>query len=289
MLSALGEARHHMPAASDREGLDSKTQNLEALEAMYSLAEMGVTPDEYARFYLIYDATKGLLDDDNVEDEDILLMPRRPRFPAKEYRPLENAENFTLVLKIQMKDVTKPPMWREITIPAHYNFMQLHEAIQVVTGLHDCHLWQFNVKAYDGGLCIALSNDDGFGVIGATHNPSDTPLTQFLQQKKDKLEYVYDFGDDWIFTVEVKDVLHETTEHPQFRKYKSELNALDDMGGVWAYLTIRDAITNWNGLGAKGRKECAENFGFRSPHEFEQFISEQMIDLEYVCTTLIDI
>ena len=71
----------------------------------------------------------------------------RKRTPFTTYTPIADAAEKTLVLKIQMKGVTKPPMWREVEIPANYNFEELHEVIQIVTGLENCHLWQFNKSA----------------------------------------------------------------------------------------------------------------------------------------------
>lgn len=276
---------------------------------MFSLALMGVTPEEYAQFYNIFQMTEGMLEEKSAdehrfknEEEKIDAEDgydpfslfgsgfRRAMYDVKEYEPLKDASDKTLVLKIQMKDVTKPPMWREVEVPADYNFEQLHEVIQEVMGLEDYHLWQFGIKAYDDSLVIGLEKDDddpySMGIEDATHEADETSITQFLQHKGDKLEYVYDFGDDWIFTVEVKDMLDKKIKYPVCRKFKSELNAIEDFGGIWSYCEAREDLANWNKMTKKEQKQRAEEHGFDSAKDYIEFLKDCKIDLEDLNETL---
>lgn len=36
--------------------------------------------------------------------------------------------------KIQLKGITKPPVWRKIIIPANFTFLKFHQAIQIAFG-----------------------------------------------------------------------------------------------------------------------------------------------------------
>ena len=256
---------------------------------MYTLASNGVTPEEYAQLYHVYQTSKMLVDG-IFSDSDSGFFPLpgstfgRSSCKVKEYAPLKNADDSTLVLKIQMKDVAKPPMWREVEIPANFNFMQLHGVIQAVTGLVNCHLWQFNAKAYDPSLTIGVERDAddpfGFGLDSITHDSEETPVTQFLQQKGDKLEYVYDFGDDWIFVVEVKDLTAKKSEYPVCRKYKCDLNAIDDFGGVWGYRQARQDLEGWGKYSKKEKKQRFESYDFDSENEYLDFLNEHCISLD---------
>ena len=256
---------------------------------LLNLACRGITPEEYAQFYHIFQLSSSLAEG-ICGDEDSGLSPFMPtifkgeRHDIKEYAPLKNASECTLVLKIQMKDVSKPPMWRELEIPADYNFLQLHEAIQAVVGLEDCHLWQFNIKAYDDSLLIGSTPNDRFsrGVDCITHEAEETLLTQFLQQKGDKLEYVYDFGDDWIFIVEMKNLCDKKIEHPICRRYKGELNAIEDFGGVWSYLEAREDLESWGSMTKKEKRKRYEDRGFDSEDEYLEFLSENRLSLDDV-------
>lgn len=270
----------------------------DVFEAMFRLASLGVTPDQYSEFYKLCEFANGMVEkmsldaDDNdnftTDDMDDIDMYRRRPSDFKAYEPLPDAPERTLLIRIQMKDVTKPPMWREVLIPADYNFLQLHEVIQEVTGLEDCHLWQFNRHAYDGGLTIGVPGDENsWGIEDTTHEADETPLTMFLQKKGDKLEYVYDFGDDWIFTIEVKDVINKKCEHPECIKFKCPFNPIEDFGGVYSYLNARQDIEDWPKLTKREQTKRARDRGFDTSSEYIDFIIEHQFSLEDVNGTLI--
>lgn len=165
-------------------------------------------------------------------------MRRARQAKYQQYTPLKDAKDYTLTLKIQMKGVTKPPMWRQVEVPANFSFAKLHQVIQVVAGFDNDHLWMFTEKAYDSMLNIGSSTE----YEKCTHNATTTPLTKFLAQRGDKLEYVYDYGDDWIFTVEVQSIDKRQISHPALLKYKCDLNPMDDIGGPYAYLRLRELL-----------------------------------------------
>lgn len=264
----------------------------EDFAAMFCLASRGVTPEDYSEFYHIFQMSGEVVEslfeeesDSNDKDFFPIFGPAfgRKRSTVKEYEPLKDASGHKLVLKIQMKDVSKPPMWREVEIPADYNFLQLHEIIQAVTGLENYHLWQFNEKAYDDSLIIGIEmGENGFeaGLDFITHDAGKTPLTQFLQKKGDKLEYTYDFGDDWIFTVEVKDLIEKKNEQPRCLKFKSELNAIEDFGGPWAYIDAREDLDNWSKYSKKEREQRVEELGFDSSSDYLQFLNAHRTSLD---------
>jgi len=268
---------------------DSCASNREAMELnamkraeMTALAEMGVTSEEYAAFL----AEGKTVSDHRAELRSMLdeAEGRNTRHNGIKCKPaLPDAREKSLRLKIQMKDVTKPPMWREIVIPADFNFSQLHHAIQAVTGLTNSHLWQFQEKAYDSAFTIGIPmHDDGFGLDDVTHDADETPLTSFLAAKGDKLEYVYDFGDDWIFTVSVLGVIDRAGEVAECTKWKCEFQPIEDSGGIWSYLQLRDAFSNADALTAKQKKELAASFCFDTFRQLSAWVDDAMMDIEYV-------
>lgn len=282
--------------ASDAAFSAMSEQDRDKFEAMMYMAMMGIDPAEYAQFYAIFEKS-GEIASRIAPDEDPWGEPMfqrgsmRNKSDIKEYQGLPDAENLTLVLKIQMKDVAKPPMWREVEVPADYDFSQLQEIIQNVVGLENYHLWQFNKHAYDDSLLIGMSSNNSSGgpMEFVTHEANETPLTVFLQKKGDKLEYVYDFGDDWIFNIEVKDVLNKKTEIPKCTKYKSELNAMEDSGGVWSYISAREDLENWGSLTKKEQKNHAANHGFDNIDDYLEYLNENRINLDCIneCLSLI--
>jgi len=291
LMAALSDALAGLlPEISEIPGI-SKEDKARVMFQML-LAQLGVTPDEYEATYHMFGAVSNImeakgLDADNVDEMDFdfpLFGRRGSGKPVTAYEPMADAADKTLVLKIQMKGVTKPPMWREIEIPADFNFRQLHKAIQAVTGLDDSHLWQFNKTAYDDTLQIGVERDEdnsfGFGIDHVTDDAESTPITKYLAQKGDELEYTYDFGDDWIFTVKVQKVIDSPCETPKCVKWKSDLNALEDIGGPYSYEELRVLADKDAKLSKAQVKKLFEQYGgwYDSQQEFLEWIDSEKFD-----------
>lgn len=200
--------------------------------------------------------------------------------------PTPDAQCKSLRLKVQMKGVVKPPMWREVVVPADFNFKQLHFVIQTITGLDDVHMWMFLPRAYDSDFEIGPPAADLPSRV-VKYSAANTGLTAFLAQKGDKLEYIYDFGDDWIFTVtvlEVLDSLHVACT--ECTKYSSDLQAIDDCGGIPVYRELRDTFAHLDTLTQEQKNEIAEHFWCDT---LEEFISDNTFDRSKVNSRLADI
>lgn len=269
-------------------------------DAMMRLMMGGITPEIYAQFYSTVntmsdglldafasgdpDQLKNLVDDgeEMLDDFDDNMMPPF-RAPSKPRKPLPDADQKTIRLKIQLSGVKKPPMWREIEMPADSTFERLHEAIQIVTGLEDCHLWQFQDRPYDHGFAISYpygEGPDGMGIEDCTDNAATTQLTAFLKKPSDRLSYVYDFGDDWIFDVTVKAILHRKTDRVTCTGWKSDLQPMEDMGGVYSYLCMRDAISPDDPHKIIVSDDLAEKLYIDDTDEFSDYVSSCFFDLE---------
>lgn len=118
-------------------------------QVMMQAAVLGITPEELTQFYT---DIEGLLDvgaNDAVATRENATGPtlRETKCIQTQANGLDDASEKTLKLRVQMQDVTKPPMWRELKVPANFTFYQLHKAIQAVCGFEDAHLWQFQHRA----------------------------------------------------------------------------------------------------------------------------------------------
>lgn len=262
-------------------GADSK------LMLMRIMDEMGVTPDEYAAFLaddkLMAEQGNFMTDmarQTHLYDDDALWDKE-----DDDAQPIPDAENKSLRIKVQMKDVSKPPMWRELVIPADFHFDQLHLAIQAAMGFDNYHLWMFQPQVYHSDLQITLPGEEEEG----THDARNTPVTAFLAKKGDKLEYVYDFGDDWIFTVTVIDVLDEYNDVAECTKWKGDMQPVEDSGGVWSYIQFRDIYSRVNTLSAKEKREMACSLGYDKFSTLMGRLDDAQFDIEVVNSRLADI
>lgn len=245
---------------------------------MAIMASKGISPEEYANF-IESDGLSKTLGVLNSEDEDDF-----------DYIPMIDADEKTLKIKIQLRNVTKPPMWREVLVPADFNFSQLHYVIQAVTGLDNCHLWLFGRKPYSDELQIGIPKSDffSFGIDDCTFDADQTPLTAFLAQKGDKLVYVYDFKLDWIFNISVSDVIERHGEVAECRKYKSELQALDGCP-PYLYESLRHFQENPREMNERDVSLLMEQIQVTDRDMLEAFVDDHLFDIEFVNEELCEI
>lgn len=97
---------------------------------------------------------------------------------------------------------TSPPIWRRVLVPASMRLDQLHQVIQYSFGWYDAHPHQFELK---GPHKISYGAADS--EITSDVDESTVCLGELLLPGRDKLDYVYDFGDYWEVRIEVEQLL----------------------------------------------------------------------------------
>lgn len=278
--------------------IDSNPEHLTHTERMIMIAsavfiQNGITPDLYADLYKY--ASENLAvnlmplnmifpDEGENDSDEGTCSPHLAHHGLTSF-PLPDAKKKSLVLKIQLRGIQKPPLWREVVIPASYNFEQLHEVIQILFGWTNSHMWQFEKTPYSHGYVIGPAIPDMGLDDGPTDIASDTPVTKVLKKAKDKMVYVYDFGDDWVHDITVKEVLDNTVEHPECLKWKSD-NPMEDIGGIWGLQEFREMSDPAAKFTKKRIKEFLDNTWFDSMAEFTLFMDNHKFNLAAVNKSL---
>mgnify|MGYP001132517654 CR=1 FL=1 len=101
-----------------------------------------------------------------------------------------------LQLKITLKAISKPPVWRRVQVRADSTFAMLHQIIQAAFGWTDTHLHRFEYEGERIGVPDPEWDDD-------CADAAETTLDQVLLGPKDRLRYTYDFGDNWEHTLTI--------------------------------------------------------------------------------------
>jgi len=150
----------------------------------------------------------------------------------------------------------EPAIWRRIQMPADCTFWDLHVAIQDAMGWLDCHLHVFHVTDPITGQeeLIGLPDDEGF-LEEETVPGWERRVTQVLSVAHPRLEYEYDFGDDWQHAVVLEDVrpLVPQVRYPRCVGGERACPP-EDSGGVFGYLDL---------LGALADPQHEEHAGYR--------------------------
>jgi len=181
-------------------------------------------------------------------------------------------------LKITLKD-SKPPIWRTIQIRSTATFWELHCAIQDAFSWNNSHLHSFNFTDKKSGtvLCFGIPDDDGFDDPFETLPGWKHKITKYLNPDFPKIEYLYDFGDDWAHTIKLEEVLPAETGVNYPRCIKGKRNSPpDDCGGIWAYSDMLEVLENPQDADYEQTKEWIESMK-DGPFDPAQFDPESVV------------
>jgi hypothetical protein len=139
-------------------------------------------------------------------------------------------------LKISLRGVSKPPVWRRVAVPADITLAEMHEVILRAMGWHGGHLHVFSIGWEEYGT---PSPDLGHADDAAVG------LSQVLSAPGDKIRYTYDFGDDWEHDIQLEEVMREEPG----RTYPSCLAGKgacppEDCGGAPGYAELKEILAD---------------------------------------------
>lgn len=217
-------------------------------------------------------------DDDDFDDFDDEDMD-------SEYIPdlLDGFIEKTLLLKIKVKNIKNPPVWREVEVPAWYTFEDLHDTIQVLFGWKNYHLWQFQEKIHKSPYVIKLEdeNDEEYFENEEVIRADFLSISTFLKRKGDKMEYLYDYGDDWICEITVLDVLDKESDFPLLLKAKGGMMP-EDIGGPFMYMKVREFMDKRNSMSPKEKLNFLQSIGFESVEHFDSWTNLAPLDINAI-------
>jgi hypothetical protein len=147
--------------------------------------------------------------------------------------PQAIAPDDLLQLKITLKGISKPPVWRRVQVRADTTFAELHAVIQGAFGWTDTHLHSFEYEGEQIGVADPEWDND-------CADETEITLAQVLVGPKDHVDYTYDFGDDW-----KHDIVLEKVLEPDAGDGRSVLVTgkgacpPEDCGGRWGYAELK--------------------------------------------------
>lgn len=141
-------------------------------------------------------------------------------------------------------DGLKPRVWRRFLLPvAGSTFVDLHQAIQDAGPWRDYHLWRFDAPGRTGAFLATTPGQGEPMFPGDERVPDGDEVgleSYFTPDGPTKCVYLYDFGDDWRLTVQLK----QRVDHEEkfYRKLTAGRRAypLEDCGGMPGYYACVD-------------------------------------------------
>lgn len=156
--------------------------------------------------------------------------------------------------KIRIKGISKPPVWRKVSVPAGFSFLQFHDVIQTVFGWENAHLFEFKDKEYQSDLRIGIPYEDDFfdpEFAARLKDADKIKLSAIFNQVGQKLFYVYDFGDSWVHDITLEAIDGNKAKQAVCLSGKGACPP-EDCGGVWGYEEIKDTFATASGSEAAG-------------------------------------
>jgi Plasmid pRiA4b ORF-3-like protein len=138
-------------------------------------------------------------------------------------------------LKITLRGVAKPPIWRRIAVPSTLPLDLLHEVIQQAMGWEDGHLHVFSTPHRDYGI-----PDPDLGYA----DERKVILAKVLARPGTTMRYTYDFGDDWEHDVVLEKVLPPDPGVGLSCLAGKGACPPEDCGGVWGYASLKEVLAD---------------------------------------------
>lgn len=149
-----------------------------------------------------------------------------------------------LQFKIQIRNTSKPPVWRKVLVPTTFTFEHFHLVIQAAFGWGNYHLYQFSPSGY--GSSPEIGVPDGSDWSGEIVNSKKIKLSDIFTTKGQKFIYIYDFGDDWIHTITLEDIKEvEPSKKAELLAGKGACPP-EDCGGHWGYVRMLEILQDPN-------------------------------------------
>ena len=139
-------------------------------------------------------------------------------------------------LKITLRGVSKPPVWRRIVVPAAVPLSHLHHIVQQAMGWEGGdHLHVFSADGREYG---DPRSDLGFA------DESKAVLAKVLAQPGAVMRYTYDFGDEWEHDIVLEKVLPPDPVPRLSCLAGKGACPPEDCGGAWGYARLKETLAD---------------------------------------------
>lgn len=144
-------------------------------------------------------------------------------------------------LKVTLDNV-RPPVWRRLLVP-DMSLADLHWVLQDAMGWEDEHLHEFSA----GKARFPMDDGEDYGpLFGEPSRPeSQVTIGQLVAEGHKKLNYWYDFGDDWKHTIQIeKKLAPKPGEQPIQCVAGARACPPEDIGGPWGYAEFLEGLAD---------------------------------------------
>jgi len=152
--------------------------------------------------------------------------------------------------KIQIKNITKPPVWRRMLVPAKTTFDIFHLMIQDAFNWGNYHLYAFSPKGYGSSPWIEEEFEEedfsffDFHLDQEKLLAAKTKLSDLFGYEGQKFTYIYDYGDDWVHQITLEKIDKKNISPSAILLDGKGACPPEDCGGPWGYEHFKAVIAD---------------------------------------------
>lgn len=156
------------------------------------------------------------------------------RFAVRRLRGMAQPGDPVLQVRITLRYVDNPPVWRQVLIPATYPLSRVHRVIQSAMGWEDYHMHAFRIGKTSYG-------PDPDGELGYA-DETKARLAD-VARVRTRISYEYDFGDGWEheLVVEARAAAEAGQVYPACIAGEGACPP-EDSGGAYGFEQLKDVL-----------------------------------------------
>lgn len=179
---------------------------------------------------------------------------------------------------------SNPKITRTVLVPENFTFENLHYLIQFTFGWNNSHLHEFSFGSFYDRTTIAPpmdeeDNDPWFDT--PNFNEIETTINDILPLIKNKINYTYDFGDNWEHTITFLKKPTEEVLYPSCIKGEGNY-MIDDCGSIWGYYEMLEVLNSKNKELKEQKEEYKEWLGLEKGETYETIYHFDMDEINQV-------
>ena len=180
------------------------------------------------------------------------------RFAIRRLRGMAEPGDPVLQVRITLRDVDDPAVWRQVLIPASYTLSRVHRVIQAAMGWEDCHMHAFQI----GKTTYGPDPDGELGYADETK-----ARLADVARVRTRIGYEYDFGDSWEheLVVEARIVAEADKVYPSCIAGQGACPP-EDSGGSYGFEQLKEILA---GPPSTERDEMQDWAGDYDPADFD--------------------
>lgn len=137
-------------------------------------------------------------------------------------------------LKVTL-NLSEPPIWRCIAVPADMTLETLHSVLQISMGWENGHMHAFRVGKQQYGEK---------GLLDGAKDERKARLSDVFSKAGSKILYEYDFGDGWEHEILLEEISSEPSTNTPVCLDGQRACPPEDCGGIYGYADLLEALSN---------------------------------------------